>query len=324
MGKKRLPSRRRADNPPGMTLTARDVAILQTIYAYDGILSVDQIHRWYFPGAGNKRNAQRRLSLLFHNGYIQRPQQNEQYRVPEPIVWLDKKGAQEVALQLDIPYRDLKWRNKPRWRNIAHDVLLNECRHMMTVAASAHEGFRIRDWYGQNALQSAFQNKVRYIDVTGQERSKLVWPDGFVYLDHADGLGGLPFLIELDNATESNVRFAREKVSPNLHLMLTEMYQRTVGVKTGRVLVIMAGEKEERYHNIRQQVTDAGGAFFFLFTRYEWLNEDNILSGTVWQLPHRDERVSLAQYRTTAFQTDLRDSVMDCPTIASIHDKWLG
>ena len=312
--KRRLPSRKRSNNPPAMRLTERDVDILLTIHAYDGMLSVDQVHRWFFPGEGNKRNAQRRLSLLFHNTYIRRPQQNEQYLTPEPIVWLDKKGAQVVALKLGTEYRDpeFKWRNSPRWRNIAHDILLNEFRYMTTRSAEKHLRFSLREWRGQNKLQRLFQEPIAYRDMQSKERKKLVWPDGFFYLEHSDDQGGLPLLVELDNATESNVRFAREKVSPNLHLMLTETYREEFEVKTGRVLAVMIGS-QERYDNIRKHVTNAGGAMYFLFTRYEWLTDDNILSGDVWQLPHNDDLFSLGQYRTPEFQSYLEQTARGLP-----------
>src|SRR5262245_57400737 len=109
--------------------------MLHTIYRYDGILSVNQLHRWFF---GVKRRAYYRLQALCQHGFLQRLPVKELYRVPEPIVWLDKQGAVALADYLGIEYSDLSWRSQPRWSKVSHDLALNEFRYKLEAAFKQH------------------------------------------------------------------------------------------------------------------------------------------------------------------------------------------
>ncbi len=318
----RLPAYVRAKQPPGLRLTERDKAILLTIYRYDGMVSVDQIHRWFFPGEANKRNAQRRISLLYHNGCIQRPTRQELYRVPEPIVWLDTTGAEEVVKQLDTSLDELHWRSTPRWSKVTHDLLLNEFRHTMEVATLNHPRYRLETWHGQDELVRLFAKPIPYLDQQGERKEKLVQPDGFFALfAKAEGENKgyrVPFLVELDNGTESNSRFGRDKVSPGVHLVYSKGYQTQLTFKTGRFLVIVAGS-EQRFHNMRAEVTNAGGAAYFLFTRSVWANPATILAKPIWYFPHVDEPFCLEEYGTPAFQAYAQQVLATAPHLKLLH-----
>ena len=63
-----------------MRLTGRDQRILEAIHAYDGMLSFSQLQRLFFTG---KSQAELRLRLLYHTGYINRPDKDQRRRLPE-------------------------------------------------------------------------------------------------------------------------------------------------------------------------------------------------------------------------------------------------
>lgn len=319
--KQRLPGYERAKNAPGIQLTPRDRDIVLTLYRYDGILSLDQVTRWFFGiSEGAKRSAQRRISLLFHNGYLKRPTRQELHKIPEPIIWLDKSGAELVASHLDIEVDELDWRDTPRWSQVEHDTGLNEFRHRVEVAATSHAQWAMEVWYGQDELRAMFTQPVAYLDYNRERQQKLVWPDGYFRLEvhQAEGMLRLPYLVEFDNGTEDNSRFARDKVSPNIHLIVSDMYEQQIGQKGGRFLVVVSGS-QARFENMRRSVTQAGGAAFFLFARLETLTSDNVLAEPVWFLPHQNHQVSLTEYGSGQFQRWLRDTTKDLPSLPMLR-----
>lgn len=322
--KDRLPGYKRAKQPPGMRLTSRDREVLVTIYRYDGMLAVDQVHRWFFPGAGNKRNAQRRISLLFHNRYLRRPRRQDFHRIPEPVVWLDKLGAEIVAQQLEMEVSALPWRDTPRWGDVAHDIGQNEVRHMIETAATDAPHYQIEEWYGRDDLwRTVGARPVAYLSQEGERLEKRVVPDGYFRLrvqdDASDTTHDFRFLLEFDNGTFPHSRFARDKVSPNVHLVLSRWYEQHIGAKGGRFLVVVRG-RTDRYHNMRQTITQAGGASYFLLAHYEALVGENVVEAPVWQLPHHDRRVSLLEYGRPAFQKWLTASVQDTPKLQFLRN----
>jgi hypothetical protein len=96
-------------------MTRRDRQILETIFAFDGMMSLKQIDRLFFSGTGGTWPRER-LRALFDNGYLNMPDRDNMHRVPpgETIYFLGKKGAAIVAgLQGGLP-KDLPWRRQPR------------------------------------------------------------------------------------------------------------------------------------------------------------------------------------------------------------------
>lgn len=319
--KPRLPGYERAKKPPGIKLTPRDRDIFLTLYRYDGVLSLDQVTRWFFgTSEGAKRSAQRRVSLLFHNGYLKRPTRQELYKIPEPIIWLDKPGAEVVAGHLDVGVDELGWRDTPRWSQAEHDICLNEFRHMVEVAAANNTQCAIEVWHGQDELRQMFTQPVAYLNHNQESQQKLVWPDGYfrLVMNQAEGTLRLPYLVEFDNGTEDNSRFARDKVSPNIHLVVSNMYEQQIGQKGGRFLVVVSGS-QTRFENMRRSVTQAGGAAFFLFARLETLAPGNVLAEPVWFLPHQSHQVSLAEYGSAEFQNWLRNTTKDLPGLSLLR-----
>ena len=88
-----LPRFNRAENPPGMRFRARDEDILNSIYEYGGVLAKRQLKEMFWPDS-TCRAMEKRLSKLYHNGYIDWPN-HEQRRtapIPEPVYWLGWRG----------------------------------------------------------------------------------------------------------------------------------------------------------------------------------------------------------------------------------------
>ena len=94
-----------------MRLTDRDRQILETIHAFDGMMSLKQIDKLFFSGLGRSQ-PRARMHTLTQNGYIAQPSQKTRHRVPlgETIYWLNSKGAALVAGLQGQPLRYFRWR----------------------------------------------------------------------------------------------------------------------------------------------------------------------------------------------------------------------
>ena len=114
-------SRRRVYQPPKkykrIVLTQRDIEILSTIHAYDGMMSLKQLWRLKFSACSSDVQPRRRLRNLCNNGYLTMPKTAEELRwVPlgETIYWLNRDGASLVAGLQGQPFSRFRWRKKPR------------------------------------------------------------------------------------------------------------------------------------------------------------------------------------------------------------------
>lgn len=295
----------------------RDFPILHKIYDYDGMLSLDQIHRWFF---GSRRRAEIRIKQLCDADYLKRSSREQLPFSQERIVWLSKRGAQALANWLGVEYKTLAWRKRPRWSRVRHDIWLNDFRHMMTQAVHNHPRYEVASWHGQDALQTLFSEPIAYLDHRGRQGRKRVQPDGYFCLaNREDRQAPLRFCVELDNNSESNRRFGRDKVSPGVHLLRSESYRRAAGANTGRFLVVTVGS-EARFHHLRSTVTQFGGAGYFLFARVETLTAHNVLTDPLWYLSHLDDPVSLETYDTPEIQAYIAETLHDAaravPTLA--------
>jgi hypothetical protein len=303
--KPRLPSYTRAAQPPIMGgLQERDYAILSTIYRYDGLLSVDQIQRWFF---GSRRNTYRRLSILYHNGYINRANRQERHLVPEPVVYLTKK-AQEALVSKGV--FDYPLREEPRWSKINHDIGLNEFRHKLETATKTQPAFTIEDWFGQDKLVSLFSSPVSYRDENGHFQKRRVQPDGLFSLRV---MGEPPrrtrFCVEYDNGTESISRFARDKVCAGIAFIQSEQYQSVLQTNLpARYLVVVNGS-QARFDHMRSSVTAVGGAFYFFFAHEQAIPIASAFTDAAWHCAHNKRTFSLAEFVTPEFQTFLKESM---------------
>jgi hypothetical protein len=299
-----------------MQFTERDFQILQTVYRYEGVLSVDQIHRWFF---GVKRRAYYRIQALVKAKCLQRLPVKDLYRVPEPIVWLDKMGAQVLANYLGVELSELKWRFEPRWSRVSHDLALNEARHMLEDAFQQSANYTLEVWHNQDELERLFTSPIPYLDPYGEKKEKLVKPDGYFCMRVLGEPSYLMrFFVELDNNSESNRRFGRDKVAPTIHLLHSPDYQRELGGKSGQILVVTVGS-ETRFHNLRSEVKQAGGARYFLFTRSEWLQPETVLTERIFYLAHTDRPFSFGDYHNANFQVSLQLSLADAPKLKTLY-----
>jgi hypothetical protein len=301
----------RSEFPPSMRFQQRDAMILETIYSFDGILARRQIKEMFWPTSSDQ-SMEKRLSKLFHNGYINWPS-NEQrkYRaIPEPIIWVGWRGAIILAQRRGIQVRDpkganenqlrllenrlrnqgIRWMREPKWNQIQHDLKVNDIHHVVEKSVKAYPKFTLEGW----VLESTFRvnTDVIYFDYKAgdgkvKRKKKGVCPDGlFVILDREKYRKSLPhkawFLLEIDMATHDNPRFGIEKVAAGVAYIKSEKYKERFGVNAGRWLVITTSDN--RMKNLMRQTRIQAGGFshLFYFSTFDKVVTNNVLDSQIW------------------------------------------
>lgn len=280
----RRPRYKRSDTSPPMRFQERDAAILRTVYENDGVLARRHLKALFWPQA-TKQAMEGRLSLLFHNGYLNWPnlEQRRTKPIPEPVVWLGWQGALAVAghgIQVPPPksnnenqFRSLekrlrdqgiRWHREPRWIQLAHDLAVVDFK--LAVERSAHQlsAIKFDKWLPESTFRS--HTDVVSFQVHGKDgkvrtAKKGVCPDAyFEIVDENRRARGEPhlFLLELDMATHDNPSFGREKVLPGVAYIKSPEYKTRFGFNSGRWLIVTKGRR--RIKNLMQQTKEKSWA----------------------------------------------------------------
>jgi hypothetical protein len=265
-------------------MTKRDKRILEAIHTYDGMLSFSQILRRFFTG---KSQTERRMMLLYQNRYVNRPNREKRRRVPEMVYWLDKKGAEVVASLTGTPVGDFKWRKKPRWFQVEHDLAVTDFRLDIQDACQATSDVTMLDWVPQSEFW-AYPDKVAYT-YSGRNLSRKIRPDGYFMLSVKKHR--LRYLLEIDRSTEDHPRIHREKILPGLAYIDSVDYEKRFGRRSGRWLVVTTSER--RMNNMLSQARTAETRGLFYFTTFYQVGVDTVLFSPIWRREDRDDAVPL-------------------------------
>ena len=266
--------------------TARDLQILELIHAFDGMASLKQIWRRFFPGRSESA-PRNRLKLLCDAGYLTMPVNHDQLRwVPpgEVVYWLDTEGAKLLAGQQGVEYKDFRWQRSGRWSKIGHDLLVNHFRLTVTEACERHEDLALREWVPESDFL-VNKDTISYKTAQGHTSSRIMQPDGFFLVQkpsqrYPGRWTHYAFLLEVDNSTESGIRFGRDKVPPGVAYLASDLYTQRFGIEYGRFVVVATNQ--ERMFNIKEQTERFGGGDLFYFTTFAHLSAQRIFSEPIW------------------------------------------
>ena len=267
-----------------MRLTARDTRILEAVHAHDGVLSFSQIRRLFFTG---KSQTELRLKLLYQNGFLARPGENQRKRLPEMIYWLDKKGAELIASLNGTPLPEFYWRKEPRWFQLEHDLTVTDFRLDLIEACKHDAKISLENWIPESEFW-AYPDKITY-SFQDKKLKRNIRPDGFFMLN--TGEHRIRYLLEIDRSTEDNPRFFREKILPGLAYLKSEAYEKRFGHRSGRWLVVTTGER--RMANMLSQASHAKVKGLFYFTTFDKITPNKLLQSPIWSRVDREESVPL-------------------------------
>ena len=268
----------RASHPKPMRLTTRDEHILETIYTYDGILSLQQIDRLFFSGKGRSQ-PRTRMRTLYDHGYVNMPDREHIHLIPlgETVYWLDKKGAALVAALHGETINNFRWRKTPKYALLKHDLAVNDFRIAVNKACE-NKPFALTRWVPEAEL-FAYPDTISFKNMQGKWLKGQVRPDGFFIIQKMIDSKPFAFLLEMDMSTKDNPRFIREKVLPGIAYLKSDVYRQRFGVPYGRYLVVTTGRK--RLFNLKEQTEQVGGNKLFYFTTFDAVQPTTVLTDPI-------------------------------------------
>lgn len=183
-------------------LTERDIAVIFSVYKYR-YLSASQIRQLHFP---SKQTAWLRLRVLTDLGCLKA---FTTPNIPERLYYLDKKGAEIVAIELHVDTEDLEWHRHARapkdYYFLKHFMAINDFRILLTQACETSPidllGF-IPEYVGEKTDEGYVKKYIRdrINDIALSSISYSHTPDAVFALEK-DGRPAL-FFLEIDRGTE--------------------------------------------------------------------------------------------------------------------------
>lgn len=294
-------------------LTERDLRIIRAVYKYRLLTSE---HIVTLLNEGSRQNILRRLQLLFHNRYLDRPliQVADYYREARaaPMVYaLGNRGRELMAEALDMPLGTVDWSEKNR--NIRptfyrHTLMVSSIMVALEVACRVNGRVRLIPWAEILETRCPPETKKKTKPQTWRVRIPGkgiigVTPDkifGLQFLDRPEGANRTYFFLEADRGSMPVVRrsFTQTAIFKKLlayHATAKEgLHTKLFGIQTFRVLTVTDSPERERVKSMvraAQQLKGLQG--IFLFTDAQSLAAEDTL-GHEW-VNGRGERVKLGE-----------------------------
>jgi len=271
-----------------MRLTSRDKRIIEAVYQMR-FLTRDQIKLLEFDD-GSMTACQRRLSLLYHNGYLSAIHKPipAGYGSSIRVYCMSKKGAALIAhLYSEKEARQIKWndkQNKVEPFFIEHILAINDVRIAFLKAVLETKQYELL-WFTEQETK-AWKEKVD--DPEDSSKTLPITPDAFFYLTGKDKKAY--YFLEVDRATESNRRW-RDKIKGYVEYVKSGKYQERFKTSALRVLTITT--TPERMDNLINTTQSVENAYFFLFATFDQVKDNNIILKPVWKTTEKKDLISL-------------------------------
>jgi len=299
----RLPQLQRVptDTLRAFRLTERDIAIVTTVYQYRA-LTREHIESLYFSSTSRTR-CWERLKLLYHAGYLLRTDQPHtivEGRKPF-VYWLDKKGAELIAINRGIEFADVHWNPKAHLigaQFLYHMLDTNTVRIAFLQAAAKHT-FVLAQWKDEATLRKELAGDIVSVKKPqGGSEKTLVIPDDYIELARLESTGNEPdvwrLFVEIDRRTVTGqVRASAQaqrdwahKVRSYLAWFHSPLYLKRYQSTGGRVLTITTGER--RAAHLKAITEQTGGRNRFWFTTFGKATPDAILTKPIWSVASRN------------------------------------
>jgi hypothetical protein len=303
--KLRLPRFRRAkDHIASFHITSRDLEILRQVAAYRFLRS----HHIASLVHGSTQQTLRRLQLLFHHGYLERPRAQLTYfhtMGSEPLVYgLSRRGASLLRQELNLPFNRMGWvgKNKEVGRLfLEHALMVSEIMVSLELACRASGKVRLIAGDQLNASAQIKRDPFHWSVFISSRHKVGVVPDSVFALEHADlpsGQNRAYFFLEADRSTMPVMRQSLEQSSLYRKLLAYEatwsqnLHRTRFGFHRFRVLTVTTSSERSRHIAAAARDLERGHGLF-LFTDLASLMSSPDVTAHQWMTPRADETDSL-------------------------------
>jgi len=302
----RLPRFRRTRGVPLIQITPRDREILQRVYQHRFLRSP---HLIALLGQSSQQIL-RRLQLLYHHGYLERPRAQLDYyhsSGSRPFVYgLGKKGAALLWAELGLPCRNLDWSDKNRSVGrffLQHALFVSDV--MVTIELACRQNGRVRLLTEEELQPSERQKKGRQsfrwnVNLTGSVKLGII-PDRVFALEYTDQSGKSEraiFFLEADRGTMPVQRKNLFQTSLYRKLLAYEatwsqsLHRSRFGFHRFRVLIVT--KSVERLNSlIEVSARLKSGRGLFLFGHERLLADPDTVFTSLWHTGRHGEQNKL-------------------------------
>jgi len=302
----RLPRFKRASTVAPIQLTERDYQIIQLVQRHRFLRSSHIVALL----AGSSQQILRRLQLLYHHGYLERPRAQIDYYQHGGshyiVCGIGNKGAALLKAQFSIPFEQFNWSTKNRSVGrifIEHALLVSDI--MVRIELACRENGSIRLISGDELTLSSTINRQRQLfkwRVTVNNGVKLgIIPDCVFALEYPGPDGHRDrafFFLEADRGTMPVIRRRLSQTSFYRKLLAYEstwsqsIHRTRFGFHRFRVLTVTTSAKRMRaIMNVCSQLKSGHG--LFLFTDRTFLDKPTNIFSLVWHTARPGESVTL-------------------------------
>jgi hypothetical protein len=282
----RLPRYKRAEIAPRMVLTRRDEEIVRWVYELR-FATQEQIQQLLFTPT-TASSCKRRLTLLYHNGYLDRRllPLRSRFGANRAAYCLDKKGKQLLTHRTGSGLAQIDWRpidNDRELYFLEHLLSTNQVRICATIGAT-EQCFDL-SWVDERTLKStAMRDLVK--DPRNPETTLAVIPDGYFQL--AGEGAPLGFAVELDRGTVEEKPF-KTKIRALGEWKTTGVYRQRFDTDSLRVLFVVSPTPRDsnRVSRIKAWTEAEGGQSLFWFAELPDLTPRSFFSAPIWQVAGR-------------------------------------
>ncbi|MFN0126905.1 MAG: replication-relaxation family protein [Verrucomicrobiales bacterium] len=274
----------------------RDLEVLRLVAEHRFLTSV-HLHQWL---GGSRQNLLRRLHLLFHHGYLERPtaQLDFYHRGgSRPMVYgLDRRGAGRLRRDLDFPFARLDWAGRSRSVGrlfLDHALMVAEVVTRMELACRRRGDLKVVLLDGLLPPEKTAARRRAWqwsVTLPSQERIGLA-PDRVIAVEPiagADAGESRTFFLEADRGTMPIARSNPRQSSVAKKLIAYEatwsqrIHQKRYGI--GRFRTLLVTNSPSRAANILDHVRSLPrGQGLFLCSPLERLSTtENVLTAYCW------------------------------------------
>ena len=288
----RLPRFTRDSEAAGsFQITARDIEILRHVAEHRFIRS-----EWLVKlAAGSRQQLLRRLNLLYHHGYLERPRAQLDYYhqggSKSLVYGLASRGAGRLRRDLDMPFHRMDWttRNKGVGRLfLEHTLMVSD--FIAELELDSRQSPDIRLLFPHELPQPKGRENHREpfrwtVDLPGKRHVGVV-PDKVFALEltHPDGrIERTHYFLEADQGT---MPIERRDLRQSCVLRKLKSYEGTYStgihrtrLSAERFRVLIITPQATRAQNIREAVSslEKGRRLFFVFSDDDWRACDGVL-----------------------------------------------
>ena len=269
----------RSETSPKFKIAETDLKILQEL-ADCRFLDTKHISALHPELA--ERTLQRKLQLLFHAGFLERPiYQFSPYQPKTHIIYtLGKKGAE---LLFSDEHARASWTKKNKEVKSAflwHSLMVSNFRVILTSALKKKEQSKLVNWREENLTDSVY--------LEGERLS--ISPDAFFTIEDKDDL--LHFFLEADRSTMPEERFFK-KMKAYWQWWKEERHKDKFNISVFRVLTITISKgRKENLRRLTKQADDnwqGSEMFLFAYQNDYNLEEPESILKPIWQSPKNDK-----------------------------------